>query len=61
MFSPYQLRIVAKLLRIALGYESREVRIRALLNHKDAQIGWPAAQLRFSGYLRDHGIDLDPK
>lgn len=61
MFSPYQLRIVAKLLKVALGYGSREDRIRYLLNSKDMQIGWVATQLRFSGYLKDNTIDLDPK
>lgn len=61
MFTPYQLGIVAKLLRIALSYESREVRIRALLNNRDMQISWVATQLRFSGFLKDHGIDLNPK
>jgi hypothetical protein len=61
MFSPYQLRIVAKLLRVALAYESREVRIRALLNNKDPQIAWPIVQLKFAGYLKDNGIVLDPE
>lgn len=61
MFTSAQLRIVARLLYMALGYESREVRIRALLGTNDVQVALLATQLKFSGYLNPTGVEKAPK
>jgi hypothetical protein len=46
---------------MALGYESREVRIRAMLGTNDVQVAMLAAQLKFSGYLNPTGVEKEPK
>jgi hypothetical protein len=61
MFSAAQLRIIARLLYIALGYGSRSERIKLLFDCQDAGIQWAVGQLRYSGYLKSEGVDTDPK
>lgn len=61
MFTSAQLRIIARLLYMALGYESREVRIRAMLSTSDITVGLLATQLKFSGYLKPDGVEKEPK
>lgn len=61
MFTPFQLKVLAKILRICLAYESREVRIRALRNQTDAAVAFTIAQLTYAGYLGTEGINLKPE
>lgn len=47
-----ELITVARMLRIALGYESREVRIGALLNSPYLDVRMMAKQLEAEGFLK---------
>lgn len=51
-----QLTTIAKMLRIALSYDSREKRIEALLNSPDLDVAMLARVLRYNGLLNKAGI-----
>lgn len=61
MFSQAQLKVMARLLYIALGYGSRSERLKLLIDCKDAGVVWAVGQLRYSGYLKDDRVETDPK
>lgn len=49
---------LAKMLRIALGYGSREARIKALMDHSDTSVSTMARILHFKGYLDKHTVKV---
>ena len=54
--SPSELRTVARLLREALAYESREVRIGRIVNSPYLDVQMLAKRLQTEGYLNDHQV-----
>lgn len=52
-----ELRAVARILYIALGYESREVRIGRMLESKYLDVRLLAGNLQREGFLSDKGVN----
>ena len=61
MFSPAQLKVIARLLYICLGYGSRSDRLKLLFDCQDSGVVWAVGQLRYSGFLKQDGVETDPK
>lgn len=51
-----ELRAVARLLHIALGYDSREVRIGKMIESKYLDVRFLVADLQREGLLTDKGV-----
>lgn len=52
-----ELRAVARLLHVALGYNSREVRIGEMLNSKYLDVRLLAGNLQREGFLSEKGVN----
>lgn len=61
MFSQAQLKVIARLLYICLGYGSRYERLKLLFDCQDAGVMWAVGQLRYSGYLKPEGVETNPQ
>lgn len=61
MFSAAQLKVIARLLYIALGYGSRSERVKLLYDCADPGVQWAVGQLRYSGYLKQEGVETNPQ
>jgi hypothetical protein len=52
--------VITKILHIALGYGSREERIRAMIDSRDLDVGLLANSLRYRGLLLPTGTKIKP-